>query len=124
MGVNSVIQWQMYGIPNCSTVKKARLWLEDEGVAYQFHDFKKEGVDRILLQYWVGELGTDWLLNKRGTTWRKLSLEQQAGASTLEGALALMMEFPSLIKRPVLTDGREVVLGFDAGVYQGRFRSG
>ena len=93
---------QVYGIPNCDTVKKARVWLTDQGIAHEFHDFKKTGVSADQLQAWARCLGWEKLLNRQGTTWRKLAAEQQAAVVDPASAFALMQAQPSLIKRPVV----------------------
>ncbi|WP_027017189.1 ArsC family reductase [Comamonas composti] len=92
----------VYGIPNCDTVKKARAWLTEQGLAYEFHDFKKQGVPADQLPLWLAAAGLDVLLNRKGTTWRKLDAETQASAQSEAGAVALMQEQPSVIKRPVV----------------------
>ena len=92
----------IYGIPNCDTVKKARNWLAEHGIAAEFVDFKKTPPAPDLIEAWLGDIDVAVLLNKRGTTWRKLDEAQQARAATREGAVALMAAQPSLIKRPVL----------------------
>ena len=92
----------VYGIPNCDTVKKARVWLEEHGVEFEFHDFKKHGVTEPLVQDWLKDVKLDALLNRRGTTWRALSDDMKAAADTQPGAIALMIHKPSVIKRPVL----------------------
>lgn len=97
----------LYGIPNCDTVKKSRLWFADQGEDVQFHDFKKQSLDAATLAQWAEQLGVDALLNRRGTTWRKLSDAEQAGASESAGAQALMLAHTSLIKRPVVRIERE-----------------
>ncbi|MDH5857620.1 arsenate reductase [Lampropedia aestuarii] len=97
----------LYGIPNCDTVKKSRLWFADQGEDVQFHDFKKQGLDAATLAQWAEQLGVDALLNRRGTTWRKLSDAEQASASESAGAQALMLAHTSLIKRPVVRIERE-----------------
>lgn len=97
----------LYGIPNCDTVKKSRVWFADQGVDVHFHDFKKQGLDAATLAQWAEQLGVDALLNRRGTTWRKLSEAEQTGASDSAGAQALMLAHTSLIKRPVVRIDRE-----------------
>ena len=111
----------LYGIPNCDTVKKARAWLDGQGVAYQFHDFKKAGVPQAGLQRWLAAAGWQTLLNRKGTTWRKLDEAAQAAAADEAGAAALMKAQPSVIKRPVVewADGA-VTVGFDAADWGGR----
>jgi arsenate reductase (glutaredoxin) len=105
----------LYGIPNCDTVKKSRAWLAEHGVAHAFHDFKKQGVPQDRLDRWMQVAGWEKLLNRQGTTWRKLDPAAQARASDAATARALMLEQPSLIKRPVVEwpDGT-VTVGFDA----------
>lgn len=110
----------VYGIPNCDTVKKARSWLESNGAAYEFHDFKKAGVPETRLPAWQKAVG-DALLNRKGTTWRKLDAETQAAADTAAGARAVMVANASVIKRPVVewADGR-ITVGFEAGSWTER----
>jgi len=108
----------LYGIPNCDTVKRARAWLDEQGLAYQFHDYKKQGVPAAKLPRWMGELGWDKVLNRAGTTWRKLDEAAKAGASDAAGAAALMVAQPSVIKRPIVewADGR-LSLGFSPELF-------
>ena len=110
----------LYGIPNCDTVRKARRWLDAQGVAYRFHDFRKDGVDEPRLRAWVGELGWETLLNRSGTTWRSApdALKSRVDA---ESAIAFMLQSPAAIKRPVLDTGSERVVGFSESRYQTRF---
>tara|TARA_R110002049_G_scaffold17675_5_gene68342 strand:+ start:4346 stop:4702 length:357 start_codon:yes stop_codon:yes gene_type:complete len=104
---------RIYGIRNCDTMKKAFGWLEAAGVAYDFHDYKKAGIDEATLARWCASAGRKALLNRRGTTWRKLAPEQQTVDSDAE-AIALMRAHPSVIRRPVIeTDAGEVLVGFD-----------
>ncbi len=111
----------LYGIPNCDTVKKARAWLTEQGVAHTFHDFKKQGVPPGHLDRWIAAAGWQKLLNRQGTTWRKLAPEVQASAADAAGARALMLEQASVIKRPVVewADGA-VTVGFDPAEWAGR----
>ena len=104
----------LYGIPNCDTVKKARAWLQGRGVAHEFIDFKKTPPDAELLAGWARAVGTERLLNRKGTTWRAVDAATQAAAGTEAGALALMAAQPSVIKRPVVQwpDGA-LTVGFD-----------
>lgn len=106
----------LYGIPNCDTVKKARAWLTEHGLAHEFYDFKKRGVPIDRLPDWGKALGWDKLLNRQGTTWRKLDAEAQASATDSAGAQALMLANPSIIKRPVVEweGGAAITVGFDA----------
>ena len=93
---------QVYGIANCDTVKKARTWLNEHGLSYEFHDFKKMGVSESSLDHWIHIIGWESLLNRKGTTWRKLDTSTQATVKDADSAKALMMIHPSLIKRPVV----------------------
>ncbi len=108
----------LYGIPNCDTVKKARAWLAEQGVAHAFHDYKKQGVPAEALAGWVSAHGWQALVNRQGTTWRKLPPDAQAGVRDAASALALMCGQASVIKRPVLVldDGTSLV-GFDPAVW-------
>ncbi|MCW5649157.1 MAG: ArsC family reductase [Ramlibacter sp.] len=103
----------LYGIPNCDTVKKARAWLDTQGTAYQFHDFKKQGVPADRLADWTREAGWETLVNRKGTTWRKLEPAVQAGVHDAATAQALMVAQPSVIKRPVVEWPGRVTVGFD-----------
>ncbi len=108
----------VYGIRNCNTVKKALAWLDEHGVDYRFHDFKREGVDEDRLRRWVEALGWEALLNRKGLTWRRLSEDERARVNDAESAMALMREKPTIIKRPVVErDGEVILLGFDADAY-------
>ena len=107
----------IYGIGNCDTVKKARAWLAVEGVAHTFHDYKKEGVDPQHLQAWCDAVGWETLLNRRGTTWRRLPESDRDGVDEAR-ALDLMLAHPSLIKRPVLVSGDTVSVGFSEARYR------
>jgi len=104
---------KLYGIKNCDTVKKARKWLDQNGVDYQFHDFKKDGLDDPLLSSWEKALGWEALINRRGTTWRKLP-EEVRDTISAQTAHAIMLENPSIIKRPVVESANEVRVGFNA----------
>jgi Spx/MgsR family transcriptional regulator len=103
----------LYGIPNCDTVKKARAWLTAQGLAHEFHDFKKAGVPADRLAAWESALGWQKLLNRKGTTWRKLDPQEQASVVDAASAQALMRAQPSLVKRPVVEWGRCTTVGFD-----------
>jgi len=102
----------LYGIANCDTVQKARNWLEAHGIACNFHDYRKAGIDAALLQQWLDEFGHERLLNRRGTTWRQLSQDERA-VTDARDALRLMLAHPALIKRPVFAAGTVLLLGFD-----------
>ncbi len=106
----------LYGIRNCDTMKKARAWLDANGVGYVFHDYKTEGIDRATLQGWVKALGWENLLNRAGTTFRKLPEGDKADL-TEPRAMALMLAQPSMIKRPVLAAGKAPVVGFKPETY-------
>ncbi|MGV3729545.1 MAG: ArsC family reductase [Sphingopyxis sp.] len=110
----------LYGIPNCDTVKKARRWLDEQGVAHRFHDFRKDGLDPDRLQRWIDTLGWEKLLNKAGTTFRKLPDEAKAGLNAA-AAKALMLEQPAMIRRPVVEAADGISVGFSAGEWQARF---
>ena len=103
---------KLYGIPNCDTVKKARKWLEARGIDYAFHDYKKEGADPQKLERWIAEKGVDVLLNRRGTTFRKLPDAQKADIDAAR-AVTLLQEHPSMIKRPVVEHAGGLLVGFN-----------
>jgi arsenate reductase (glutaredoxin) len=108
----------IYGIKNCDTMKKARAWLDKQGVAYDFHDYKTAGIDRERLERWVKKVGWEPLLNRAGTTFRKLP-DKDKQVSDAKKAIALMLEQPSMIKRPVLDLGRDrLVVGFKPELYK------
>jgi Spx/MgsR family transcriptional regulator len=107
-----------YGIPNCDTVKKARAWLDQRGVAYEFHDYKKEGADAGQLDRWSDAAGWEALLNRRGTTFRALSEADKADIDRAK-AIRLMQASPSLIKRPVVEHEDGLLVGFDAAAWEG-----
>jgi arsenate reductase len=111
----------LYGIPNCDTVKKARTWLADQGHEFTFHDFKKQGLEQATVAAWLGELDWEVLVNRKGTTWRKLPDERKAAVQDKDSALALMLEFPSVIKRPVLAGPGKLSVGFSSDKYQQLF---
>lgn len=106
-----------YGIPNCDTVKKARRWLDEKGLAYSFHDYKKEGADPAKLAAWSDEAGWEALLNRRGTTFRKLDEADRADIDRAR-AIGLMEAHPSLIKRPVVEHPGGLLVGFDAAEWE------
>ncbi|WP_294290718.1 ArsC family reductase [uncultured Sphingomonas sp.] len=110
----------LYGIPNCDTVKKARTWLDTHGIAYTFHDYKKLGADREKLAAWAGEVGWEKLLNRAGTTFRKLSDADRADIDQAK-AIALMVAQPSLIKRPVVEGAQGLLVGFKPEMYEAAF---
>ncbi len=108
----------VYGIPNCDTVKKARKWLDAQGIEYAFHDYKKQGVPEDRLRAWVAEKGWEVLLNRRGTTFRALDDATKADLDA-EKAVAVMLAHPSTIKRPVVENGATLLVGFDAAKWAG-----
>lgn len=110
----------LHGIANCDTVKKARAWLAAQGAPYVFHDFKKSGVSAEQLTRWSQAVGWQALLNRRGTTWRRLDAATQAGAQDEASASALMLAKPSVIKRPVVDWGDATTVGFDLLDWQQR----
>ena len=111
----------LYGIPNCDTVKKARVWLTEHGVDYTFHDFKKQGVPADLLPGWLDQAGLDTLINRRSPTWRKLEPALQASVVDTASAMAVMQAHSSVIKRPVVAwaDG-QVSVGFSPEAFAAR----
>ncbi len=110
----------LYGISNCDTVKKARAWLTEHGQTYEFHDFKKHGVPPHKLALWAQAAGWEKLLNRQGTTWRKLDTAAQASVIDATSAAALMRAQPSVIKRPVVDWGQDITVGFDAAAWAAR----
>ena len=110
----------LYGIANCDTMKKARAWLDGHGIAYGFHDYKKAGIDETLVRAWVAELGWEALVNRRGTTWRRLPEPEREGIDA-ESAVRLMVANPSLIRRPVLDTGESRHVGFTEDLYRELF---
>lgn len=110
----------IYGIPNCDTVKKARDWLTAQGVVYEFHDFKKQGLPLAQVDLWIKAVGFEKLLNRRGPTWRKLDEAVQASVVDAASAVAVMKLNASVIKRPVVQWGNgQITVGFDSGVWAG-----
>ncbi|MDO6705249.1 ArsC family reductase [Photobacterium sp. 1_MG-2023] len=109
-----------YGIKNCDTIKKMKKWLDAQGIDYRFHDYRADGLDPSLLETFEAELGWEAMLNKRGTTFRQLSDEQKNNLNR-DNALALMLEHPAMIKRPLLVHNNTYHLGFKPEQYQGIF---
>ena len=107
----------LYGIPNCDTMKKARKWLAEHDVAYEFHDYKKLGIDEDLLRQWITTVGWEVLLNRRGMMWRKLTQDQRDDIDQ-ESAIGIMLSTPSIIKRPVLEKDNLILVGFDEARYE------
>ena len=110
----------VYGIPNCDTMKKARTWLDNHGVVYAFHDYKKLGIDEKTLRGWVKHLGWEVLLNRRGMMWRKVPDNVRASIDEAS-AIRLMLETPAIIKRPVLDTGKSLHVGFSEADYADLF---
>lgn len=111
----------LYGIPNCDTVKKARTWLQDHGIDFTFHDFKKQGLTPELVKAWLQDLDWTTLVNRKGTTWRNLPDECKAAIVDADSALALMLENPSVIKRPVVQGAGLVTVGFSPAAFEEKF---
>lgn len=102
----------LYGIPNCDTVKKSRTWLDTQSKAYTFHDYKKEGADAAKLAEWIAAAGLDVVVNRKGTTYRALSDEDKARAADSHTAVALLVQQPSIIKRPIAEHAHGILVGF------------
>lgn len=111
----------IYGIKNCDTMKKARAWLDKAGVAYEFHDYKTAGIEKKQLEAWSKEAGWETLLNRAGTTFRKLPEKDKEGLNAAK-AMKLMLEQPSMIKRPVLDTGKALLVGFKPDDYKAAFK--
>jgi arsenate reductase len=110
---------KLYGIPNCTTVKKARTWLDEHGIAYEFHDYKKLGVDTATLNNWLAQMPWEKLVNRAGMTWRGLAEAEKAAVTDNASAAALMQAKPSVIRRPVIVrDNTIVAIGFDPETYR------
>src|SRR5262245_47738566 len=107
----------IYGIKNCDTMKKARAWLDKHGIAYAIHDYKSEGIERVRLEGWAKAVGCESLLNRAGTTFRKLP-DKDKDSITEKKAIALMLDQPSMIKRPVLEVGGKIIVGFKPEIYE------
>nr|WP_315230373.1 ArsC family reductase [uncultured Limnohabitans sp.] len=108
----------VYGIPNCDSVKKARVWLSEHGIDYNFHDFKKQGVPAEAVDLWLSQVSWEVLVNRQGTTWRKLDPVLQASVTDAASARALMLEHASMIKRPVVVKGQAVIVGVNPEAWQ------
>lgn len=107
----------IFGIPNCDTIKKARKWLDGNDISYQFHDLRDDGLSAKLIEHWFEIVGWEILINKRSTTWRQLKDEQKEGLDESR-ALSLLLENPTLIKRPVFDNGLTILVGFSEESYQ------
>lgn len=112
---------KIYGIPNCGSVKKARTFFEERGIAYDFHDYKKEGIDESHLQKWTEEFGWEKVLNRKGLTWRNLDEKLKQETVDQQTAIKLMLSNNSAIKRPVITSDKGNVIGFDQQEYESIF---
>ena len=110
----------MYGIPNCGSIKKARNWLAEHEIDYDFHDYKKQGLDSQQLQGWIEALGWEVLLNRKGMTWRKLDQDVRDNIDE-QSAIAIMLDNQSIIKRPLLEVAGGYLVGFDEEAYQQEF---
>lgn len=107
----------LYGIKNCDTIKKARKWLEENGIDYKFHDLRSDGVDAASIDRWIEQAGWETVLNRRGTTWRKLDSSVQESTDS-SNVTALLLEHPAMIKRPVLDNNGTITVGFKADNYR------
>ena len=107
---------KIYGIPNCDTMKKARKWLDDNDLEYEFHNYKKHGVPEKALNNWIKQSGWEILLNRRGTTWRRLDDATKENIDK-KSALQIMLDNPSIIKRPILDTGGNISVGFSEKTY-------
>lgn len=110
----------LYAIPNCNTVKKARTWLEEQNIDYDFHNYKKQGIDQETLQQWVDELGWETVINRKGMTWRKLD-ESLRESMDSDKAIQIMLENQSIIKRPLIIKDGKKILGFNESDYENFF---
>jgi len=106
----------LYGIRNCDTTRKARRWLAEHGIEYRFHDFRGDGISEAMLAPWIGELGWEQLLNRRGTTWRRLP-EAERNSINWDSAMRIMLAQPAIIRRPVLDTGKTLHIGFSDEAY-------
>lgn len=111
----------LYGIKNCDTIKKARKWLEENGVDYKFHDLRSEGIDAASIDSWIEQAGWETVLNRRGTTWRKLDSSVQENTDS-SNVTALLLEQPAMIKRPILDNKGTITIGFKADSYREIFQ--
>lgn len=104
----------IYGIKNCDTMKKAMKWLDEQGIDYHFHDYKKEGVPESALQQWLDALGWETVINKRGTTWRNNLTDDEKTSMDAQKAVPVALENPSIVKRPILQNDNLILAGFNA----------
>lgn len=117
---HSAMTQTIFGIPNCDTVKKARRWLDAQGLAYRFHDLRKDGLTETRLQHWIDSVGWEKLLNRNGTTFRKLPDEQKQDLDEAR-AKRLMLDHVAMIRRPIVEAGAQISVGFTEAEWQGRF---
>lgn len=115
------MSFKVYGIPNCNTVKKARTWLDEKGISYEFHNFKKEGVTKEKLEEWMQQYPWEKIMNRAGMTYRKLPEEIKNATNSQETAIPLLMEKTSMIKRPIIESDKIVALGFKEEDYEKAF---
>ena len=108
---------KLYGIPNCDTTRKAIAWLNKKQVTFSFHDYKQLGISKQKLEEWCDKAGLETIFNKRSTTWKELSATEQAKAANRTGAIQLMTKNTSIIKRPVIEKGKELIVGFNEEQY-------
>lgn len=113
---------KVYGIPNCNSVKKALDWLKQHKIAFEFHDYKKLGIDKATLTEWIKQVGREVLVNQKGTTWKALDAEVQQSITNDKAAIQLMLDKNSVIKRPVIVTGNKIIVGFDEAVYKAELR--
>jgi Spx/MgsR family transcriptional regulator len=116
-----MVEVVVFGIENCDQVRKARAWLRGHGIAFGFHDFRKDGLEAQRLSAWLGRVPWDSLLNRRGLAWRKLDAQRRAAITDQTSAAELMLADPTLIKRPVLQAGDRIIVGFSETLYEGVF---
>jgi len=108
----------VYGIPNCNTVEKALAWLKQHQVDFEFHDYKKKGITKTKFEEWAAKVGWEALLNKKGTTWRQLAPTVQQSILNKEAAFNLILEKPSVTKRPILESNNKILIGFDEEAFK------
>ncbi|HVV56493.1 MAG TPA: Spx/MgsR family RNA polymerase-binding regulatory protein [Mucilaginibacter sp.] len=111
----------VYGIPNCDTVKKALTWLEKNNIAFEFHDFKKQGISTRKLREWDKKAGYEKFLNKKSATWKEVDDAVKETITSIDTAITILQEKTSIIKRPVIEDGKFLFFGFDENVYREHF---
>lgn len=109
----------IFGIPNCDTIKKTRKWFDSNNIVYHFHDFRTQGISEERLKQWCADKGWETLLNKRSTTWKELPIDEQQRIKNTSSAIALMLQNPTIIKRPVIEiDDKIVVIGYDDTIFK------